>query len=95
MSTPAAAALNDAGAAPTDPRVDLQRLFPIAPIASLGSATGFSDDAVQFAEVTCAHEATWHFQELSETARSDLRFLAASDRHGSRPSLHGVVVRFL
>jgi hypothetical protein len=33
-------------------------LFPIAPFALLGSATGFSDDAVEFARVTCAHEAS-------------------------------------
>src|SRR6266513_5101071 len=44
-----------AGAAPADPRVDLQRLFPVAPFALLGGATGFGNDAVQFARITCAH----------------------------------------
>jgi hypothetical protein len=53
-----------AGAAPTDPRIELQRLFPVAPIARLGSATGFSDDAVQFTGMTGIHDATWNFKKL-------------------------------
>jgi len=35
-----------AAAAPADPRVDLQRAFPVALLALLGSATGFGDDAI-------------------------------------------------
>jgi len=74
-----------AGAAPADPRVDLQRLFPVAPFALLGRAPGFGDDAVQFARVTCAHAATWKFKQLSEARGYMLHLGLLSHLAGIRP----------
>jgi hypothetical protein len=35
-------------------------LFPVAAFALLGGATGFGNDAVEFAGVTSIHKATWN-----------------------------------
>src|SRR5262247_72738 len=74
-----------AAAAPADPGIELERLFPIAALALLSSATGFGDDAVQFARTTCAHAATWNLKHSSETPASDPRATSrASDRSARR-----------
>src|SRR5499426_118368 len=74
-----------AAAAPADPGIELERLFPIAPLALLSSATGFGDDAVQLARITRAHAATRNVQHSSETPRSDpCATSRASDRSARR-----------
>ena len=42
-------------AAPADPRIEFQRLFPVALAARFGAAASIGEDAVQLARVVRAH----------------------------------------